>query len=120
MKKNIFIKRILTFWQNLNRRNAILFGVILGVICGIPTLIVGEGFTGLGFLLYFPFHAWLTITLFLVMFSKYERENRLGIGYSFFGAFFVYLFTHKYPLFCLGWFYTMMGFTFYVLETTNQ
>jgi len=97
------------FWTTANKPKAMLFGVFLGVVTGIiPDLMFGEPAFWFGLLLYFPFHFRLTIQMFLVVFSRYEREKILGPGYGFIGAFFSYLLTTKYSLFCISWFYTIM------------
>jgi hypothetical protein len=76
----------------------------------LPFHVAGASAVGFvsGFLIYFPLHAWLTISLFLVLFSSFERERLLGGGYSAFGGFFARLFS-PYGLFCIGWFYALMG-----------
>lgn len=88
--------------------NAIFVGIALGVILGVvPHIVFGWSIMVPGFFVYFPFHAWLTYSLFSVMLSKSKRSRVLGEGYSFMGAFFGYLLTTKYSLFCISWFFTM-------------
>jgi hypothetical protein len=86
-----------------------LAGVAIGCLF-MSLALLGYGAVGFvsGFLIYFPLHAWLTISLFLVLFSPFERERLLGGGYSAFGGFFARLFS-PYGLFCVGWFYALMG-----------
>ncbi|MGL4237134.1 hypothetical protein [Tabrizicola sp.] len=89
---------------------------IVGVAVGslfIPFALVGYGLAGfvLSFFVYFPLHFWLTISLFLVLFSSYERERLLGGSYSAFGGFFARMFS-PFGLFCLGWFYALLGLGF--------
>ena len=74
----------------------------------MPGLVFGPEAASLGFILYFPFHMWLTMSLFLVVFSRDERTKHLGPGYSFFGGFFAFIFARKFGLFCISWFYTTM------------
>ena len=60
-----------------------------------------------GFFVYFPFHARLCVSMFSVLLSKERRISVMGEGCTPFAAFFGYLLTTKYGLFCLTWFYTM-------------
>lgn len=73
---------------------------------------LGEWPLVLCFLAYMPFHAWLTISLFFVLFSSYERQRILGYEtgpiFGFFGRIF-----SEYGMFCLGWFYTFATVMFF-------
>jgi hypothetical protein len=99
-------------FHDAGRLKTIIAGALVGLIFMSPALI-GYGLVGLagGFLAYFPIHAWLTVSLFLVLFSTHERERLLGGGYSAVGGFFVRLFG-PFGLFCVGWFYTLLGTAF--------
>lgn len=110
-----FKNQVLVFWSKLNLTTALLLGVISGLASSLlPGMIFGANAAMIGFFLYFPFHGWLTISLYLVTFSKLEREKRLGHGHNFFSAGFCLLLATKYGLFCLGCFYSIM-FSWWVL-----
>ena len=99
--------QVYAFWTSLSTLNAIFFGFLLGVTLDIvPHLAWGWPVFSLGFLVYFPFHAWLTFTYMRVLLFRDVRSKILGEGYSFFGAMRGYL-SGKYALFCLSWWFTM-------------
>jgi hypothetical protein len=105
--KHIFL-RIRPFWEGISKANAIFVGIALGLTLGVvPNVVFGWPIMVPGFLVYFPFHVWLTYSLFSVLLSKGRRSRILGEGYSFMGALFGYLLTIKYSLFCISWFFTM-------------
>ena len=55
-----------------------MIGVAAGSFLLVPFFFgVGEWPLVLCFLAYMPFHTWLTISLFLVLFSSYERQRIL-------------------------------------------
>ena len=106
---DFIFKPLRNFWPGLNLLSASIFGAFCGFgISLLPGLIFQPVAATIGFVLYFPFHGWLIIQMFLVVFSPLEREKRLGKGYGFTGAFFSILFARKYGLFCLGCFYSIM------------
>lgn len=99
--------RVRSFWEGLSIANAIFVGLALGVTLGVAPHVIFGWPVMPGFFIYFPFHAWLTYSLFSVLLSKGKRSRIMGEGYSFMGAFFGYLLTTKYGLFCLSWYFTM-------------
>ena len=100
--------KVRSIWEGLSTTNAILLGLALGVLLGIiPHTAFGWPVMIPGFLVYFPFHAWLCFLLFSVFLSSSRRTSIMGEEYSPLGAFFGVLLTTKYGLFCLSWFFTM-------------
>lgn len=100
--------KVCSIWEGLSTTNAIMIGLVLGVLLGIiPHVAFGWPVMIPGFLVYFPFHAWLCFLLFGVLLSRSRRSSIMGEGYSPLGAFIGYLLTTKYGLFCLSWFCTM-------------
>jgi len=100
--------KVRSIWEGLRTTNAIIFGLTLGVLLGIiPHAAFGWPVMIPGFLVYFPFHAWLCFLLFSVLLSRSWRSSIMGEGYSPLGAFFGFLLTTKYGLFCLSWFSSM-------------
>ena len=93
----------------LGHLKALALGVCLGAVSGGLTYVTASAVPfGVSFLAYFPFHAWLVISLFLVIFSLHERQKYVGPNRSFVGAFFARIFS-PYGLFCLGWFYLLVA-----------
>ena len=89
-------------WGGLNRSNIVIVGFALGVVLGVlPHLAFGWPVMIPGVLVYFPFHFWLCWVAFGVLFSSGRRTLVMGESYSPFGAFFGYLLTTKYGLFCI-------------------
>ena len=106
VKKMIFDIR--ATWDRLGVANAVLLGCALGVVLGVgPHALFGWPVMTLGFFIYFPFHVWLCYVAFGVLLSGGRRAAIMGDGYSAIGAFFGYLLTRKYGLFCISWFLTM-------------
>ncbi|MGX9353969.1 hypothetical protein ACS3SW_02045 [Roseobacteraceae bacterium S113] len=104
------VNRLEAFFEGLDYGPSIGLGLLLGVVFGGLTFLTGLiAFVVVGFVAYFPFHAWLTISLFLVAFSRLERDRLVGPGKNFFMGFFARLFS-KFGCFCLAWFYSLMGF----------
>jgi hypothetical protein len=98
------------WFLSAGRLKSALLGVAVGSLFMSPAFL-GYGFAGFlsGFFVYFPLHFWLTISIFLVLFSSFERERLLGGGYSALGGFFARLFS-PFGLFCVGWFYALLAF----------
>jgi hypothetical protein len=95
-------------WNRLNVANAVFVGFALGVAFSVvPHVVFGWPVMIPGFFVYFPFHIWLCYLAFSVLLSSGRRADVMGEGYSPFGAFFGYLLTTKYGLFCISWFFTM-------------
>jgi len=95
-------------FRELGHLKALAMGVCLGVVSvGLAYLTSSIVPLVLSFLAYFPFHVWLTISLFLVVFSAYERARLVGPSHSFGRAFFQRLFS-EYGVFCLAWFYPLV------------
>ncbi|WP_300030158.1 hypothetical protein [uncultured Roseobacter sp.] len=96
-------------FHDMGRARAGFAGVIVGTGFSAPLLLgLGEGWISLPFLTYFPIHAWLTVSLFLVLFSSFERERILGVSkMGGLRAFFSRIFS-SFGLFCVGWFYSFM------------
>lgn len=109
------MEKLRNFWNSLTTFQAVLLGVALGLSLDVfPHALWGIGPFKFGFILYFPFHAWLIVSLFRVLFSQDARTELLGEGYSFWGAFFGYM-TSKYALFCLSWLFTIWIFAAIVI-----
>ncbi len=105
--RNIF-KSVRLAWDRLSVTNAVFLGLALGLVLGVgPHVVFGWSVMMPGFLIYFPFHVWLCYVAFGVLLSSGRRSDVMGEGYSSFGAFFGYLLTTKYGLFCISWFFTM-------------
>ena len=95
-------------WDGLSVANACILGFALGLALGVlPHVVFAWPVMMPGFLVYFPFHAWLCYLAFSVLLSSGRRAEVMGEGYSPIGAFFGFLLTTKYGLFCLSWFFTM-------------
>ncbi|MDV4169649.1 hypothetical protein [Rhodovulum sp. FJ3] len=95
-------------WERLSVANAFFLGFALGLALGVvPHVVFGRPVMIPGFLVYFPFHVWLCYLAFSVLLSSVRRADIMGEGYSPIGAFFGYLLTTKYGLFCISWFFTM-------------
>lgn len=106
MKQVLFYVR--SFWGGLGVGAAVLLGLCLGLVLGVvPHAVFGWPVMVPGFFVYFPFHAWLCVSMVSVLLSKKRRISVMGEGCTPFAAFFGYLLTTKYGLFCLTWFYTM-------------
>jgi hypothetical protein len=108
--------RTLGFLEDTFRRwgvaKSLFVGFALGLALSLPVFAVSiearPAAFAVGFFLYFPFHAWLTVSLFQVLFSTFERKRLVGPDRSAPGAFFARLFS-PYCLFCIGWFYALMA-----------
>lgn len=99
---------IRSFWDGLSVGKAVLLGLALGVGLGVvPHALLGWPVMVPGFVLYFPFHVFLCLTMFGVLLSKKRRSSVMGESYTPLEAFWGYLLTTKYGLFCLTWFLTM-------------
>ena len=97
------------FFSELGRAKAVALGVGISMIfCAAGALLSPSFGFGVAFLLYFPFHIWLTVSLFLVVFSKLERDRLLGPGWSAFGSFLGCLFS-AYGWACMGFFYSLIA-----------
>ena len=95
-------------WDRLSVANAALLGLVLGIALGVvPHVVFAWPVMIPGFLVYFPFHVWLCYLAFSVLLSRGRRVDVMGEGYSPIGAFFGFLLTTKYGLFCISWFFTM-------------
>jgi hypothetical protein len=104
----LMILYVRSFWDGLGVVTAVLLGLGLGVVLGVvPHAVFGWPVMVPGLLIYFPFHAWLCLLMFSVLLSKEKRSSVMGEGYTPLGAFFGYLLTTKYGLFCISWFFTM-------------
>jgi hypothetical protein len=103
------VERIEGWFAVQGRMKSLLFGLGLACVFILLGFAIAPLFGVLaGFLAYFPFHLWLTISLFLAIFSKYERERLVGVGFNWFTAIFGRVFG-PYGLFCVGWFYGLFG-----------
>ena len=72
-------------------------GIIVGLFTSyVPGLFFGPNQVFVGFVLYSPFHAWLTLNLFLVCFSRQQRERILEPNLGFLGAFFTLLLLRRF------------------------
>jgi hypothetical protein len=105
--KNLILK-IRPTWDRLSLANVVFLGFALGLALGIvPHVVLAWPVMIPGFLVYFPFHVWLCYLAFSVLLSSGRRTDVMGEGYSPIGAFFGFLLTTKYGLFCISWFFTM-------------
>lgn len=101
------VRKIEKFFNGLGRPKSVALGLCIGgVLSALTFLTSSVGPAILSFLLYFPFHGWLVISLFLVVFSIYERARFVGHGHSFLGAFY-HRFFSPYGLFCMGWLFSL-------------
>jgi len=95
-------------WDRLSVANAVFLGIALGLALGVvPHVVFAWPVMIPGFLVYFPFHVWLCYLAFSVLLSSGRRADVMGEGYSPMVAFFAFLLTTKYGLFCISWFFTM-------------
>jgi len=103
------VERIEGWFAVQGRMKSLLFGIGLACVFILLGFAIAPWFgVFAGLLAYLPFHLWLTVSLFLAMFSKYERERLVGVGFNWFTAFFGRVFG-PYGLFCMGWFYGLLG-----------
>ncbi|OOY04586.1 hypothetical protein [Thioclava sp. F28-4] len=104
----ILIFNICPTWERLSVANAVSLGFALGLALGVvPHVVFGWPVMIPGYLVYFPFHVRLCYVAFSVLLSSGRRADFMGEGYSPIGAFFGFLLTTKYGLFCISWFFTM-------------
>ena len=109
--RNLILSISLT-WDRLSISNAVFLGFALGIVLGVmPHIVFAWPVMIPGFPVYFPFHVWLCYWAFGVLLSSGRRVDIMGEGYSPFGAFFGFLLTTKYGLFCISWFFTMWLFS---------
>ena len=110
------LNRLSGFWSRLNLRSAIALGLSCGLFTSLlPGLVFEPNAAAIGGALYWPFHGWFVILMFLVIFSKSERDKRLKPGLSAHGGMISLFFETKYGLFCISWFSTIM-FTVWLLK----
>lgn len=101
------MKRLGRWFDNLNYLQALLLGLGLGALSILPAALSGRpSLAVIGVLAYFPFHAWLCISLFLVVFSLAERERMVGAQFGLVGAVWARMLS-RYGIFCMTWFFSI-------------
>jgi hypothetical protein len=102
------ITRIESWFARAGRAKSLGLGILISAIIASSGLVIGlKNAVIVSFVTYFPIHGWLTISLFLVTFSSYERERMLGPGYSAIAGSHA-RFISPFGLFCMGWFFTLV------------